>query len=95
MRHFEIGFRNGDTIDPNDVDIESARTPTNRTNAIRRRFQPMAHTQQFARAEIGVELNDDIEEWFLIGATDRLCPIHRRHGNNRVKRTHRFAKKRP
>jgi hypothetical protein len=35
MRNFEIRFRNGDAIDPNDVDIESARTPTNRSNAIR------------------------------------------------------------
>ena len=74
--HLEVGLGDGYPVDPDDVDIEGARPPPDRPHPIGRRLQAMAHPEQLASRELGVELHHDVEERRLSrGPADGVGPV--------------------
>ena len=48
-------------VDPEDVDVERARAPALLADAVGRRLEPVAHAEQLAGRQVGVELDHQVE----------------------------------
>ena len=88
VRHLQVGLVDLLALDPEDVDVEGPRSPALEPHPRRRRLQPPALGEQAAGVEVGVELDDQVEEGALLGPADRVGLVHGRHGHHVVERGH-------
>jgi hypothetical protein len=62
VRNLEIRFVHRDPVDPQNVDVEGAWPPPFGAHTFCCGFKPLAHPQKFTRRQVGIDLDDEVEE---------------------------------
>jgi hypothetical protein len=83
VRDHEVGLVDRDAVDPDDVDVERPRAPALRPHALGVGLQRWQTASSSRGGQLGLQLDDEVEEPALIRATHRVGLVDGRHRDDR------------
>jgi hypothetical protein len=82
VRQRESGVVTCDVLEPDEVEVEGARSPAHLTHAAVRRLNVEQDAEQGIGIELGLERRDRVQERRLVGDADRLGAVDGRGGDD-------------
>ena len=76
VRDLQVRGVDRDALDPEDVDVEGPRTPPHVADTPGSGLDAMAHAEECVRVQVGVELDDEVQEAPLLRTAHRVGLVH-------------------